>query len=150
MLLSPLSGKVVGKYGPAIPLIAAGLAFAASAVMIFLLPVHAPLVGFVCAYFLFGSGVGLVNAPITNSAVSSLPASQAGVAAGMASTARQIGMSLGVAIAGAVIANRMAGDLATGLHTAALPLWILVAGWGGGISTLGLLSRKRVQSPNAV
>lgn len=150
IMFSPLSGSLVGKYGPATPLIAAGTAFAASAAMIFVLPAHAPLGCFVVAYFLFGTGVGLINAPITNSAVSSPPASQAGVAAGIASTSRQIGMSLGVAIAGAIIANRMTGDLDIGLHAAALPLWVLVASWGVAISALGLLLRIRARVPATV
>ena len=43
------------------------------------------------AYVTFGIGTGLVNAPITNTAVSGMPRSQAGVAAAIASTSRQIG-----------------------------------------------------------
>ena len=42
-------------------------------------------------YVLFGLGFGMVNAPITNTAVSGMPRSQAGVAAAVASTSRQTG-----------------------------------------------------------
>jgi len=49
-----------------------------------------------------GVGFGLVNPPITNTAVSGVPASQAGVAAAVASTSRQVGLTLGVALAGAI------------------------------------------------
>ena len=38
---------------------------------------------------------GFVNAPITNTAVSGMPRAQAGVAAAVASTSRQIGQTLG-------------------------------------------------------
>jgi hypothetical protein len=51
---------------------------------------------------LFGVGQGLVNTPITNAAVSGMPKEQAGVASALASTSRQVGASLGVAVAGTV------------------------------------------------
>lgn len=51
---------------------------------------------------LFGLGFGAVNPPITNTAVSGMPAAQAGVAAAIASTSRQTGRSLGVALVGAL------------------------------------------------
>ncbi|MGO8956818.1 MAG: hypothetical protein ACLQFR_05525, partial [Streptosporangiaceae bacterium] len=47
----------------------------------------------VTSYLFFGLGFGMVNAPVTNSTVSGMPRSQAGVAAGVASTSRQIGSS---------------------------------------------------------
>lgn len=50
------------------------------------------------AYLLIGVGFGFANAPITNTAVSGLPASRAGVAGAITSTARQLGSALGIAI----------------------------------------------------
>jgi hypothetical protein len=47
------------------------------------------------AYVVFGIGFGFVNAPITNTAVSGMPRAQAGVAAAIASTSRQIGSDPG-------------------------------------------------------
>jgi hypothetical protein len=47
--------------------------------------------------------MGLVNAPATNAAVSSMPPARAGVASAVTSTARQIGTSMGVALLGSVI-----------------------------------------------
>ncbi len=45
----------------------------------------------IVSYLVFGIGMGMVNAPITNSAVSGMPREQAGVAAGIASASRQVG-----------------------------------------------------------
>jgi MFS family permease len=56
------------------------------------------------AYALFGVGLGMVNPAITNSAVAGMPLSQAGVAAAIASTSRQVGAALGVAVSGTVVA----------------------------------------------
>ena len=71
---------------------------------------------------LFGIGFGLVNAPITNTAVSGMPRAQAGVAAAVASTSRQVGQSLGVAVLGAA--------LAAGLHEGA---WWIITGCGAAV-----------------
>jgi hypothetical protein len=54
------------------------------------------------ADFVFGSGFAFLNPPIRNTALSGMPPSQAGVAAAIASTSRQVGMTLGVAALGAV------------------------------------------------
>lgn len=59
-------------------------------------------------YVIFGVGFGLLNPPITNTAVSGMPIAQAGVAAAVASTSRQVGQSLGVAIAGSMASSAAA------------------------------------------
>jgi hypothetical protein len=75
-----------------------------------------------------GVGMGWVNAPITNSAVSGMPRSQAGVAASIASTSRQVGSSLGVAVVGSVLAANLQGPLRSGFTAATRPgWWIIVA-----------------------
>src|SRR5213082_2475072 len=56
----------------------------------------------IAAHSVFGLGFGMVNPPITNTAVSGMPGAQAGVAAAVASTSRQVGQTLGVAVLGAV------------------------------------------------
>ena len=55
----------------------------------------------IATYTVFGIGFGFVNAPITNTAVSGMPRAQAGVAAAIATTSRQFGQTLGVAVVGA-------------------------------------------------
>ena len=62
-----------------------------------------PVTWLFTAYVVFGIGFGFVNAPITNAAVSGMPRAQAGVAAAIASTSRQIGQTLGVAVVGSLV-----------------------------------------------
>ena len=50
----------------------------------------------------------MVNAPITNAAVSGMPTDRAGAASAVASTSRQVGVSLGVALCGSVAGSAMA------------------------------------------
>lgn len=108
-LLSPLSGRLVASRGPRIPLLIAGGAMAVSGLMLAAFDAETGTVSMFAAYVLFGLGFGSVNAPITNTAVSGMPRSQAGVAAAVASTSRQIGQTLGVAVIGAVWRRGWAG-----------------------------------------
>jgi EmrB/QacA subfamily drug resistance transporter len=98
---SPISGRLVGARGPRIPLLLAGVSMVAGTVLLLGTDADTPLVHLLAAYVIFGIGLGFVNAPVTNAAVSSLPRAQAGVAAAMATTSRQVGSTLGVAVAGA-------------------------------------------------
>jgi len=68
-----------------------------------------------------------VNPPITGAAVSGMPPSQAGVAAAVATTSRQLGLTLGGAVVGAVATARLDGSLHNHLATAAHPAWWLTA-----------------------
>jgi lysylphosphatidylglycerol synthetase-like protein (DUF2156 family) len=91
------------------------------------------------AYLVFGVGFGMVNSPITNTAVSGMPRAQAGVAAAVASTSRQVGSSLGVAISGS-IAGAAAGVIGPGFAEATHPVWWLVLGCGAVIVVLALVA----------
>jgi MFS family permease len=93
-------------------------------------------------YLLFGIFLGAVNPPITNTAVSGMPRSMAGVAASLASAGRQAGTTLGVAISGTIVGSALSrGGLAfTGAEHA---VWRMVLGLGAGIAVLALLSTGR-------
>jgi hypothetical protein len=97
----------------------------------------------VAGYLIFGLGFGMLNAPITNAAVSGMPRSQAGVAAAIASTSRQVGASLGVAIVGTVLNTQLTGPLETGFVQAARLGWLIIAGCGMLVLALGLLTTTR-------
>jgi hypothetical protein len=60
---------------------------------------------------LLGAGFGLVNAPITNAAVSGMPPDRAGVAGAATSTARQVGSSIGIALLGSLAFTGFAAAL---------------------------------------
>jgi EmrB/QacA subfamily drug resistance transporter len=135
---SPISGWLIGKSGTRLPLVLAGSAIAVSALMLASLDAHTPLAMIFTAYVIFGIGFGLVNAPITNTAVSGMPGARAGLAAAVASTSRQVGASLGVAIGGTIAQSR--GADAGAFTSATHPFFWLAAAGGGAIVALGLLS----------
>jgi EmrB/QacA subfamily drug resistance transporter len=140
MVCAPLSGRAVGSRGPRRPLVIAGVTMTVSAVLLTGLTAHTSPAWLFLAYVLFGIGFGTVNAPITNAAVSGMPRSQAGVAAAIASTSRQIGQSLGVAIMGSVVISALTGPLRLGFARAShIGFWV-IAGCGVIVLVLGLVS----------
>jgi EmrB/QacA subfamily drug resistance transporter len=102
VVASPLSGRIVGRRGPRLPLGIAGVCLVTGTAMLIGIDSATPLWWLETAYVVFGLGLGFVNAPITNTAVSGMPRAQAGVAAALATTSRQVGQTLGVAVAGAL------------------------------------------------
>ena len=134
---SPISGWLIGRSGTRLPLVLAGTAVAGSALMLSRVDAETPLAWLVAAYVVFGIGFGLVNAPITNTAVSGMPRARAGLAAAIASTSRQVGASLGVAISGTILVSSGGGKSFVGaMH----PFFWLVAAGGMCVIGLALLS----------
>jgi MFS family permease len=137
---SLVSGRIVGARGARLPLILAGPAIALSGIGMTGLSAGTPAGWLIACYLLFGAGFGLVNAPITNTAVSGMPLAQAGVAAAVASTSRQVGQSLGVAVIGSVVVSALHGPIRTGFAAASHAGWWLVACCGCAVLAIGLIS----------
>ena len=96
-----------------------------------------PFAWLFAAYAVFGLGFGFVNAPITNAAVSGMPRAQAGVASALATTSRQFGQAIGVAITGAIVASH-AG--ASSLSSAGQAGWWTLTALGVVVLVLGLVA----------
>ncbi|WP_055620841.1 MFS transporter [Streptomyces sp. JHA19] len=138
---APVAGRVVGNRGPRLPLLIAGASMTASGVLFAAFEAESSDATLVLGYILFGLGFGFVNAPITNTAVSGMPRAQAGVAAAVASTSRQLGQALGVAVIGAVLASGIGtATYRTAFVTAARPAWWIVAACGALVLLVGLLT----------
>jgi EmrB/QacA subfamily drug resistance transporter len=142
VLLSPLTGRLVGTRGPRLPLMVSGTALALGGGASIWLGPATPLPVVLAIYLLFGVFQGTVNPPITNSAVSGMPRSMAGLAASLASAGRQTGTTLGVAIAGTIVGTA-ASRGGTAFIGAAHAVWWLVSGLGVAILLLALLNTER-------
>ncbi len=140
---APLSGRIVAARGPRLPLLVAGAAITISGIMLLRLTNTTPMSWLIVAYVIFGIGFGLVNAPITNTAVSGMPRTQAGVAAAVASTSRQVGSSLGVAVVGSVALSALAGAFRSGFADASHAGWIIIAGCGVAVFAVGAITSGR-------
>jgi MFS family permease len=135
-IFAPVSGRLVGSRGPRLPLVLAGLASATALTLLTRLSDTTSLPYLLACYVLLGLGCGLVNAPISNTAVSGMPNSQAGVAASVASASRQTGSALGVAITGSIVAGVPASGLASASHAA----WAVLAACALAVVVLGYAS----------
>ena len=142
VVLSPLTGRLVGRRGPRLPLVVAGAALALGGGASLWLRPSTSLPAVLAIYVLFGIFLGTINPPITNTAVSGMPRSMAGVAASLASAARQTGTTLGVAISGTIVGSALARG-GTAFTSAEDGVWWLVLGLGVGVVVLGLLSTGR-------
>jgi EmrB/QacA subfamily drug resistance transporter len=149
VILSPVSGRMVGRSGPRKPLIVAGIALFAACCMLVDVGPSTPFAWLVAAYAVFGIGFGFVNAPITNAAVSGMPREQAGVAAAVATTSRQFGQAIGVAIVGAIVVSSAGGSTEAGLSSATHPAWWTLAALGLVVLALGLLATGRWATDSA-
>ena len=137
------SSRILARWGGRIPMIVSGAAMAAGGVLLSGLTVSWSTSHLIGAFAVFGLGAGAVNAPITQAAVSGMPAAQAGVASGIASTSRQVGTSLGVAVSGSILAANLHGPLRGGFVPASKADWVLLAACGAAVFVLGLVTTGR-------
>jgi EmrB/QacA subfamily drug resistance transporter len=149
-VISPLSGRVVAARGPRLPLVASGALLVAAALMLTGLRSTTPVLLLLAAYGVAGLGFGALNPPITNTAVTGMPRAQAGVAAAVASTSRQVGQTLGVAVIGSVVTARIHGSMQAALPEATHAGWWILAGCGLTVLILGMLTTGRYATRTTV
>jgi EmrB/QacA subfamily drug resistance transporter len=140
VLASPLSGRIVGRAGPRLPLVISGVSLVIACAALTGIDAASPIARLLVAYLILGLGFGFVNAPITNAAVSGMPRAQAGVAAAIATTSRQVGQTLGVAVVGAILSSRVSAAAPGDLSAASLPAWWTLTACGAVVLVLGLLA----------
>lgn len=142
IVLSPVSGRLVASAGARTPLLVAGVALCAAAVASLRLSPQTPLPLVLPAYVFIGIFLAMVNPPITTTAVAGMPRSMAGVAGSLASVGRQTGTTLGVAIAGTIVAPALTRGGAAYTAAAHTVCW-MVLGLAIGLIILALLSTGR-------
>jgi EmrB/QacA subfamily drug resistance transporter len=153
---APLSGRLIGRHG-ARPSLVVGAICVLAAGLVAALPTGEPSnLRLFIAFALLGTGLGWTNPAITNTAVSGMPREQAGVAGAVASTTRQLGSALGVAIIGSVIASHVTHIAAGPAFTSASRVsWAIIAFCGltmlgvGGLTT-GAWGRRKAKANAAV
>jgi predicted MFS family arabinose efflux permease len=91
---------------------------------------------FLPGFVLGGIGAGLVNVPLASTAVGVVPAERAGMASGINSTLRQVGIATGVAALGTILTSRIKSGMVSQL--AGTPLAAHAHALGTAISAGGL------------
>lgn len=141
MIVSPLSGRLVATHGARPSLLVSGAMLTLSALLLAHLQMDTPLVELLVVYALFGVGFGMVNAPVTFTAVSGMPRAQAGIASAVASTSRQIGVAVGVALAGTLAGSSVENGIGrAGFAQATHAFWWIFAALGVLIMVLAIVS----------
>jgi EmrB/QacA subfamily drug resistance transporter len=112
LVTAPLAGRLVARGWVRATLAAAGLVLTTSLVVLLLAVGRDDALGVASGAALFGVGFGLLNPPVTATAVSGLPPERAAVAGAVASTARQLGQCVGVALTGALVVHGEGGRVA--------------------------------------
>lgn len=130
---APIGGRLVARHGPRIPLLAGGVFIAAGCAVLLAVGTSTSYGVLAGGYVLLGMGLGVINPPITNTAVTGMPPDQAGVASAIASNSRQLGNVLGVAVMGAMVSHPAATSGRLGPAVAAAFTGSTHAAWGLGV-----------------
>lgn len=138
--IGPPSGRLVSHHGSRPALLISGIALAVSALMLVGLTSRTPIAWLVTSYAVFGLGFAMVSAPTNATALAGMPPSRAGVAASITSTSRQVGQTLGVAVAGSIVASGIHGSRINDLTSASQYVWWLLVAFGAIITILGVLT----------
>jgi EmrB/QacA subfamily drug resistance transporter len=119
-ILSFIVAPIAGKLSVRVPvrlLLGSGLALAGLGLLAFT-PISADsswtvlIPGFV----LGGAGIGMINPPLASTAIGVVPPARSGMASGINSTFRQVGIATGIAGLGAVFQHEITTETATALR----------------------------------
>ncbi|HEY3870503.1 MAG TPA: MFS transporter [Actinocrinis sp.] len=144
MALSPVTGKLIRRYGAKVPMFCGALVIAAGYLVTLPLMHHAW--GIMIGTAVVGAGIGLAYAAMPSLIMAAVPGSQTASANGLNSLARSIGTSLASAIIAAIL-SRMTIHLGGAVIPSANGFRVgLLAGGGGAlIAALVVLAIPRQQ-----
>lgn len=120
--IAPLAGRLSVR-APVRLLLAGGLLVAgAGCALLTVVSPSSPWTALIPGFVLQGLGVGIANPPLAASAIGVVEPERGGMASGINSTFRQVGIATGVAAFGAIFQHKLIADSSRLLHAAkALP-----------------------------
>ena len=105
-----LGGRATRRYGPTVVVRFGMIAYAVGVLWIlWVVSLHTTVWELMPGLALWGVGIGFAGAQLTNVVLSEIPAHSSGVASGANTTFRQVGMALGVAVIGSLLATTTVG-----------------------------------------
>ncbi len=118
---APIAAKLAERIGTKVVVTAGLVAMGVGFFIATTNGVETPYSVLVLAMLFMGGGLGLVQAPATESIMGSLPPAKAGVGSAVNDTARELGGTLGVAIVGSVFSSTYGSRLTDALAGTAVP-----------------------------
>jgi EmrB/QacA subfamily drug resistance transporter len=129
-LIAPLAGTLSDKFGSrSIGLIGLGVMIG-GCLAISTLNAQTTEQDYILRYFIFGTGLGLFRSPNDSTVMGSVPRERLGIASGLLSLSRTLGVNVGVCVIGTVFGGLIA-NLAPGTDVAVAPPEAVVAGFAG-------------------
>jgi EmrB/QacA subfamily drug resistance transporter len=117
-IFASLAGPVAARLRPH-RTVALGMAIMAVGLALFArLGAGATFASLMPGFMVFGAGAGLMNVPLTNAVLHSMPADRSGVASALLNASREVAGLLGITIIGAVLRARQGSALGHGTSPA--------------------------------
>ncbi|HSW88294.1 MAG TPA: DHA2 family efflux MFS transporter permease subunit [Candidatus Saccharimonadales bacterium] len=117
-VFGPLSGVVAAKIGPKW-VVTSGMFISVAGIFILgqSLNIHSTGWSLAPGLLLFGIGIGMPMAQLTNVILSSVPLSLAGESSAASATIRQVGTSIGIAVIGVVLASSLTANITNTINS---------------------------------
>jgi MFS family permease len=137
-LIAPLAGALSDRFGSRlICLIGLGVMIG-GCLGISTLDAQTTEQDYVLRYLVFGTGLGLFRSPNDSTVMGAVPRERLGIASGLLSLSRTLGVNVGVSVIGAVFGALIA-NLAPGTDVAVAPPEAVVAGFQGSYRLAALI-----------
>ncbi len=109
LVVAPSAGFLSARFGPKW-VVTSGMLLEATAIFLLsrIIGLTAARGTLIAVLVVYGAGVGLAIAQLTNVVLNEIPSARLGAASGANNTIRQVGASMGIAVVGAVLATQMA------------------------------------------
>jgi EmrB/QacA subfamily drug resistance transporter len=114
VIFAPIAGKLSDRVGSRWLMAGGMTVVSACCLLLSTVTLHSTFWHMLPAFLLGGLGMSFVMTPMSAAAMGAAPVAKAGVASGVLNTFRQVGVALGIAITGAIVANRAASAAAGG------------------------------------
>ncbi|ARV59317.1 MFS transporter [Nostocales cyanobacterium HT-58-2] len=137
-LIAPVAGTLSDRFGSRlICLIGLGLMIG-SCLGISTLDTQSTEQDYVLRYLVFGTGLGLFRSPNDSTVMGAVPRDRLGIASGLLSLSRTLGVNVGVSVIGAVF-GLLITNLAPGKDVSVAPAQAVVAGFQGSYRLAALI-----------
>lgn len=142
---APISGTLSDRIGPRIPSVIGMGVLSASLLLVSRLTVATPMGLIAAGLGLAGLGIGIFVAPNTSALLGSAPRVRQGIASGILATGRNVGMVLGVGLAGAIFTTVLGSARPDALFYGIAIAFLAFAGIAAlGAAVAGLRQQSRV------